>query len=239
MVLILRNAHANKVKCLSPLPLFMGFVIGVISFYICLLLNYEDRNLYPVAIKQDHWPPTNLSPHRVDLTKSGINQSVSLLCVIFINDIDSLFMVNNVWSKKCQKNKIYVSKKKYKYTDHVVTVTYSSHPWKYYCQTLKYLHKKYISGTKKYDWIFLAKDNVWLIYENLVHLISLLNTNAHNHNYYAGQYVDGILSVDAGVLLSSTTLTSLVTLLNNMDACDDKVSNNGSYLLGEYFKMLY
>lgn len=141
-------------------------------------------------------------------------------------------MQHNVWLKKCGDNRVYVGERKHKYIGHVVTETYSPHAWKYNCQTLMYLHAKYNSGTPKYDWIFLAKDNVWLIYENLLHLISLLNVDKH-HDFYAGQYTDGVLSTNAGLLLSTDTLTDLARLLDNLNACDTNIHNSEHQMLGE------
>jgi len=184
-VFLYRSTNGNKSKiCTLPMPLLMGFVIGIMSVYTYyLLLNYEDNTkLTPVPVK-DFNSQIKMNYRLVDLTKSTINHNTSLLCLIFINDIDSLLMQHNVWLDKCGNDKIYVSKQKHKYIGQVITDTYSSQPWKYYCQTIMYLHNQYSSHNIKYDWIFLAKDNVWLIYENLIHLISLLNVNKHKHNY--------------------------------------------------------
>lgn len=245
MAFVYRSTNGNRSKiCALPLPLLMGFVIGIMSVYTYyLLLNYEDNTkLTPVPNKifnsqlklnhQRHY-------HLVDLTKPTTNHNTSLLCLIFINDIDSLLMQHNIWLDKCGNNKMYVSKQEHKYISHVITDTYSSQPWKYYCQTIMYLHNKYNSHNIKYDWIFLAKDNVWLIYENLLHLISLLNTNKHKHNYYAGQYgINGILNINAGVLFNTNTLTALVHLISNMDGCNSEVSNSENQMLDYYLRKL-
>lgn len=175
--------------------------------------------------------------YQADLTKPSAHAgNTSLLCLIFINDVDTVLLQHNVWLDKCGENKIYASKEKHKYIDRVVTDTYSTSPWKYYCQTLLHLHKVYNYGTVKYDWIFLAKDNVWLIYENLMHLISVLNVDRHAHNFYAGQYVDGVLNVDAGILLSTSTLTALVLLLNDVDACNMELAKSDNQMLGKCSK---
>lgn len=234
----------KNVKCILLLPLLMGFAIGILSVYTYyLLLNYEDdKKLTPMTFKQENTQVTfnhQHHYHRVDFTNPNKKYNTSLLCLIFIDDIDSLFLQHNVWLNKCGNEKMYVSKKKHKYIDHVITDTYSTNSWKYYCQTLLYLHTKYNSGIIKYDWIFLAKDNVWLIYENLIHLISLLNVNKHKHKYYAGEYVDGILSMNAGVLLSANILSALVNLLDNVDACSTGVHNSESQMLGEFNIYLY
>jgi len=197
-----------------------------------------DGTRIPTAAKQVNGQiNTNHWRYRVDMTKPAVSHNATLLCIVFINDIDSLLTQHNVWLNKCN-NRIYISKQKHKYIDHVVTDTYSPYPWKYYCQTLVYLQNIYNSGTNKYDWIFLAKDNLWLIYENLMHLLSLLNANKHKHNFYAGQYDDGVLNTNAGVLLSTNTLTALVYLLNNMDACNTQVHNSESQTLGKCNKHL-
>lgn len=228
----------RSVKCCLPLPLLMGFVIGILSVYTYyLLLNYEDdKNLISIAIKQDkaQIQYNHQHYHQVDFTNPNIKYNTSLLCLIFIDDIDSLFSQHNVWLDKCGNDKMYVSKKKHKYIDHVVTDTYSTNPWKYYCQTLMYLHTRYNSDIIKYNWIFLAKDNVWLIYENLIHLLSLLNVNKQKHNYYAGEYVDDILNMNAGVLLSANILSALVHLFSNVDACNTEVHNSENQMLGEF-----
>ncbi|KAF0752852.1 Uncharacterized protein FWK35_00023220 [Aphis craccivora] len=240
MVFLYRSTNGNKSKiCTLPMPLLMGFVIGIMSVYTYyLLLNYEDNTkLTPVPVK-DFNSQIKMNYHLVDLTKSTINHNTSLLCLIFINDIDSLLMQHNVWLDKCGNDKIYVSKQKHKYIGQVITDTYSSQPWKYYCQTIMYLHNQYSSRNIKYDWIFLAKDNVWLIYENLIHLISLLNVNKHKHNYYAGQYINGILNINAGVLFNTNTLTALVHLISNVDGCNLEVSNNESQILDYYLRKL-
>lgn len=219
----------NKLKRILTLPLLLGFIFGLLIYY--LLLNYENDKLIPVKINQDSSQIDNQKLyHRLDLTKKSINHNTSLLCLIFVNDIDFLLMQQNVWQKKCGKNIVYMSKRKHNYLDHVVTETYSTHSWKYYCQTLIYLHKKYMM----YDWIFLTKDNVWLIYENLVHFISLINLKKHKYNYYAGQYVNDILTSNAGILLSSNALSALVKFLNIMDGCNTEKIDNKSDMLGEF-----
>lgn len=235
MVLKCNNrVNINRFKRILPFPLLIGFAFGVLSVYTYyLLLNYENENNFiPMTISQENslidFNHQN-QYYQVDFTKTSINQNISLLCLIFVNNIDSLLMQQNIWLNKCDKNKIYMGKKKYNYIDHVITETYSPQPWKYYCQTLVYLHKKYMN----YDWIFLAEDNVWLIYENLVHLISLINVKKHKYNYYAGQYVNGILTTNAGVLLSTNTLSILVKLLNNMDGCNTEVLDSKHEMLGE------
>lgn len=241
MVLKYRIANSNRSKCTIPLPLLMGFLIGVVSVYLYyLLLNCEDGRKFIRVFKNNQNKRLksfthHQEYHRVDLTKPTIPHNSSLLCLIFIDDIDVLHIQHNVWLNKCGNNHImYVSKYEHKYIGQIVTNTYSPRPWKYFCQTLIYLHTNYYSNNIKHDWIFLAKDNVWLIYENLIHLISLLNVDKNEHNYYAGQYVDGVLSMNAGVLLSTNTLISLVHLLTNMDACNMEVLNNESQMLGEY-----
>lgn len=240
MVLIYRSANGCRSK-ICALPLLMGFFIGIMSWYTYyLLLKYEDKIKFTPAPVQHYNNPIKLNHHRnyhlVDLTKPTINHNASVLCLIFINDIDTLLMQHNVWLDKCGNNKMYVSKQKHKYIGHVVTNTYSSQPWKYYCQTIMYLHNKYNSHNIKYDWIFLAKDNVWLIYENLLHLISLLNVNKHKYNYYAGQYINGVLNINSGVLFNTNTLTALVHLISSMDGCNTEISNNENQMLGEYNK---
>jgi len=208
----------------------MGFVTGILSVYTYYLLTkHEDeiRSIPMVTTQHNKINSYHQSHHQVDLTKPSVYHNVSILCLIFINDIDSLILQHNVWLDKCN-SKLFVGKQKYTYFSDVVTETYSEHSWKFYCQTLIYLHKQYDSGTIKYDWIFLAKDNVWLIYENLIHLISLLNAN--KHSYYGGKFVNGLLSVDAGVLISFNTLMSLANLLNNMNACDTRISDNDNML---------
>lgn len=242
MVIKYRIANSNRSKCTIPLPLLMGFLIGVISVYFYyLLLNCEDGRKFIRVFKNNQNKRLKSFSrlqeyHRVDLSKPIIHHNFSLLCLIFIDDIDSFLIQHNVWLDKCGNNHMYVSKFKHKYMDKIVTNTYSPQPWKYLCQTLIYLHTNYNSDNIKYDWIFLAKDNVWLIYENLIHLISLLNVDKREHNYYAGQYVDGALSINAGVLLSTNTFISLVHLLTNMDACNMDVFNNESQMFGEYCK---
>lgn len=227
-------ANNKKFKCKVPLPLLVGFVVGFLSVYMCLLLNFDDdRKLLSTTVKLEHSPIHFNHYHRVDFTKPSVNRNLSLLCVIFIDDIDMLFMQKNVWLKKCGNNLVHVSKKKHKYIDHVVTGTYSSHPWKCYCQTLIYLHNKYNSGHVKYDWIILAKDNVWVIYENLIHLISLLNNNKYKYNYYAGQYENEVLNMDAGVLMSTSTLSALVNSLSDADACNTMPTKNERLILGK------
>lgn len=218
----------------------MGFVVGILSVYsYYLFLNYDDKKLIPVSIEQEYVGQTNFNSHqnnyhRIDFTKPTISHNnTSLLCLIFINDIDSFHVQQNVWLDKCGNDKMYVSKQKHMYIGHVLTETYSPHPWKYYCQTLLYLHEKYNSGTIKYDWIFLAKDDIWLIYENLIYLISLINVNKHKHNYYAGQYVDGVINVNAGLLLSANTLAALFHLFSSMDACSEDVSDNENQMLSK------
>jgi len=240
MVLKYRNAKRCRTKYILLLPLLMGFFIGILSVYTYyLLLNYkEEIKLNPTVRKhynsEIHF---NQSHYQVDLTKSTVNHNISVLCLIFINDFDFFILQHNLWIKKC-KNKIFVSKQKHKYFDNIITDTYSENSWKYYCQTLIYLHKQYSSGMDKYDWIFLAKDNVWLIYENLLHLISLLNTNKHNY-YYAGKYINGLLSLNAGILINSNILVSLAHLLNDVNACDRIISNDHSdNMLDFYLKML-
>lgn len=218
----------KKLKRIITLPLLLGFIFGLLTYY--LLLNYGNNKLTSVKINQENNQIDNKELyHQLDLTKRSINHNTSLLCLIFINDIDSLLMQQNVWGKKCGKNIVYMSKHKHNYLNHVVTETYSTHSWKYYCQTLIYLHKNYMM----YDWIFLAKDNVWLIYENLIHFISLINMKKHKYNYYAGQYVNDILTSNAGLLLSSNTLSALVKLLN-MDGCNTETIDNKSEILGEF-----
>lgn len=236
-----RSITGNRSKiCALPIPLFMGFFIGIMSVYTYyLVMNYENNTkLTPVPVT--HFNSQIKLNHRhyhlVDLTKPTINHNISLLCLIFINDIDSLLMQHNVWLDKCGNNKMYVSKQQHKYIGRVITDTYSSQPWKYYCQTLMYIHYQYDYHNIKYDWIFLAKDNVWLIYENLLHLISLLNVNKQKHNYYAGQYINGTLNINAGVLFNTNTLTALVHLISSMDGCNSEVSNSESQMLGEYYK---
>jgi hypothetical protein len=202
-------------------------------------MNYDNKKLVSASVKQENFDQINFNSntnnyYRIDLTKANIIHNTSLLCLIFINDIDSLLVQQNVWLDKCGNSKIYVSKQKHMYIGHVLTETYSPHPWKYYCQTLLHLHKKYNYNTIKYDWIFLAKDNIWLIYENLMHLISLININKYNHNYYAGQYVNGAINVNAGLLLSANTLAALFHLLSNMDACNEDGSINENQMLSKY-----
>lgn len=238
-----RNLNIGRTKCVPPLPLLMGFVFGLLSVYTYrLFANYEnDRKMVSSAVERLHGGENNIGGLRryyhVDLTKpSAHTGNASLLCLIFINDTDTVLLQHNVWLDKCGENKMYASKEKHKYIDRVVTDTYSTSPWKYYCQTLVHLHRVYRYGTVKYDWIFLAKDNVWLIYENLLHLVSLLNVDRHTHNFYAGQYVDGVLNIDAGVLLSASTLTSLVVLLNDMDACNTELTKSESQMLGKCSK---
>jgi len=212
----------------------MGFVTGILSVYTYYLLRNHEDDVRSIPVATKHHNNKINSHHQVDLTKPSVYRNVSVLCLIFINDIDSLILQHNVWLEKCN-SKLFVGKQKYTYFSNVITETYSERSWKSYCQTLIYLHKQYNSGTIKNDWIFLAKDNIWLIYENLIHLISLLNAN--KHNYYAGKYVNGLLSVDAGVLISSNTLMSLAHLLNNMNACDMRVSDNNN-MLGNRLKCL-
>lgn len=239
MVLKTRSGYGIRVKCIS-LPLIMGFIIGCLSVYTYyLLMSYEDdRKFTSVSVKEvNSQTYTKHRYHRVDMTKSSTNHTSSLLCLIFINDIDSLLMQRNVWLDKCV-NTIYMSKEKHQYIDNVVTDTFSLQPWKYYCQTLMYVDKNYSSNIIKYDWIFLAKDNLWLIYENLIHLIALLDVDKNKYNYYAGQYVDGILSTDAGVLLSINTLSALVHMLNNRDACNTELFNSEGQILGKYSQTL-
>lgn len=237
MVFKYRNAKGCRTKYILLLPLLMGFFIGVLSVYIYyLLLNYENEVKIIPTSSYNSEIYFNRSHYQVDLTKSTVNYNISVLCLIFINDFDSFILQYNVWIEKC-KNKIFFSKQKYKYFDNMVTDTFSENSWKYYCQTLVYLHKQYSSGMDKYDWIFLAKDNVWLIYENLLHLISLLNVD--KHNYYAGNYINGVLNVHAGVLINCNTLVSLVHLLNDVNACDTIISNDhNDNMLGNYLKYL-
>lgn len=218
----------------------MGFIVGILSVFTNYLFsNYDNKKLVSAPIKPENFDQINFDSnqnnyYRIDLTKPSISNNRSLLCLIFINDIDSLFVQQNVWLDKCGNNKMFVSKQKHMYIGHVLTETYSPHPWKFYCQTLLYLHKKYNYDTIKYDWIFLAKDNIWLIYENLMHLISLINVNKHNHNYYASQYVDGAINVNAGLLLSANTLAALFHLLSNMDACNEDGSVSENQMLSKY-----
>lgn len=230
---------SSKVKSIVPLPfpLFMGFAVGVLSAYsYYLIMNYDAKKFISVTIRHNyineiHFNIDQNTYHGINMTKPAINNT-SLLCLIFINDIDYLYVQQNVWLDKCGNNKMYVSKQKHMYIGHVLTETYSPKPWKYYCQTLLYLHKKYNSDTIKYDWIFLAKDNIWLIYENLMHLISLLNASKHKY-FYASQYINGVINVNAGLLLSANTLAALFHLLSSMDACNENTSVSESLILGE------
>lgn len=235
MVLMYRKANGHRVKCVLPMPLLAGFVFGILSVYAYRFqLDYRDQmKTTPLKSKQNK-SQLDLDYHRVDWTKPIVHyHNTSIFCLIFINDIDSVLMQHNLWLVKCGKNILYASKQKYKYIDNVVTYTYSARPWKYYCQTLMYLYKHYNSGfVNKHDWVFIANDNVWLIYENLMHLIALLNVNKHQNNYYAGQYIDGVLSIDAGVLLSTNVLTALVNLFRNVDACNSELFNSESQMLG-------
>lgn len=235
MVLTCRKVNGHRLKCVPPLPLLAGFIVGILSVYAYrFLLDYRDvKKSIPAASKLDK-SLLDLKYHRVDLTKPTVNHhNTSLFCLIFINDIDSVLMQHNLWLDKCGKNIMYASKQKYKYIDNVVTYTYSTRPWKYYCQTLVYLHTHYNSGAvNKYDWVFLANDNVWLIYENLMHFISLLNVNKYHNNYYAGQFINGVLRIDAGVLLSTNVFKALVKLFSNVDACNSEVFNDESQMLG-------
>jgi len=58
------------------------------------------------------------------------------------------------------------------------------------------------------------------VHENLARLTSLLAAaDGRERKYYAGSYADGVLSTDAGVLLAADTLTALVRLLGDADAC--------------------
>lgn len=235
MVLTFRKANGHRVKCVLPLPLLAGFVIGILSVYAYrFLLDCRDGNKSIPAVSELDKSLLDLNYHQVDLTKPTVDyQNASLFCLIFINNIDSVLMQHNLWLDKCGKNIMYASKQKYKYIDNVVTNTYSTRPWKYYCQTLMYFHKHYNSGTiNKYDWVFLVNDNVLLIYENLMHLIALLNVNKYHNNYYAGQFVNGVLSIDAGVLLSTNVLTALANLFSNVDACNSELFNNTTLMLG-------
>lgn len=236
MVLKCRSGLYNRAKCLFSPPLLMGFTIGVLSGFMYWLLFVDNRKSSSVTISRDNvW--TNFNRHQryyhVDLMKPSPEANITLLCLIFITDIDSLLMQHNIWLKKCGDNRVYVGKKKHKYIGRVLTDTYSPHPWKYYCETLVYLHMKYNSNIIKYDWIFLAKDNLWLIYENLLHLISLLNVNKHRQNYYAGQYINSVINMNAGILLSMNTLTDLVHLFNNVNACNKNISNSEDQMLGK------
>lgn len=241
MICKYRSGNGNRAKCTLPLPLLMGFITGFLSVYTYyLLLNFEHNRIrITPAITQSNSEKYFIPRYyQLNTTKLSTNRTVSLLCLVFINDIDSLLMQHNVWLNKCD-NKIYMSKYEQKYIGDVVTDTYSSHPWKYYCQTLIYLNNIYSSGNIKYDWIFLAQDNIWLIYENLIHLISLINDNKHKRSYYAGQYVNDVLNTDAGVLLSTNTLIKLINLFAKMDACNEEVSDSENHVLGKlnkYFK---
>lgn len=235
MVLTYRKSNGHRVKCVLPLPLMAGFMIGLLSVYAYrFLLDYRDEKKSIPVVPERGKSLLNFHYYQVDLTKSTVDyHNASLFCLIFINDIDSVLMQHNLWLDKCGKNIMYASKQKYKYIDNVVIDTFSMRPWKYYCQTLVYLHKNYNFGiVNKHDWVFLVNDNVWLIYENLIRLISLLNVNKHQHNYYAGQYIDGVLNTEAGVLLSTNVLTALVNLFNDMDACNSEVLNSESQMLG-------
>jgi len=230
MVFKYRIANSNKQKCILLLPLLMGFLIGILSIYTYyLLLNYEDGVNLIITVPKTHNLKINVNRqnyYQVDLKKSSVKHNISVLCLIFVNDNDLFIMQHNVWLEKCNNN-IFVSKQKLQYFNNAITETYSENSWKCYCQTLIYLNKQYNSGIIKYDWVFLAKDNVWLIYENLIHLLSLLNTNKF---YYGGSYINGLLSIHAGVIINSKTLISLANLLNNMNACHTSVSNNDNML---------
>lgn len=233
MVLTRKNGTGGRAK--YALPLVMGFVVGLTSAYYCLLTNYEDdRRLAPARpFSGADGGGGRRRFHRADAAaepNAAAAAAATVMCVVFVDDVDSVLMQQNVWLDRCDGT-TYVSGRRHRYVGRVITDTFSTDPWQYYCRTL--VHAEQTSSGSAYGWIFLARSDLWLVYENLMRLISLLAADKRKRKYYAGSYADGVLSTDAGVLFSADTLTALVRLLGDANACAADASKSESRTLGE------
>ena len=166
--------------------------------------------------------------------------SVSIHCLVFPSNEETVISVNKTWGRHCNKLSFYGDtffSKKINQTMAPIRKLRAKSSFSLLCQSLQDI----ISGGEVRDWVLVTGDDTFVIPENLRYYVAPLNSSqphylGHAMKFWAQEYNWG----PAGYALSLAAVRLLLTKFPSAEKCEagGKYWKNADWYLGKHLASL-
>ncbi|XP_050528399.1 uncharacterized protein LOC126898434 [Daktulosphaira vitifoliae] len=236
------NGRRRSFLLMSPIPFVLGFILGIGFIYIFTYLkSYDDFDLSQQKYATDYQRIYYFLNFTKKSSSSAYFKNVSMLCVIFIDDVDNALAQRNAWRQNDSCSKIvYVGQNNpYIIEDNIdwIMTKNIDKQWEHFCHAMNIIYNSY---SKKYKWLFIIRDNIWPIHNNIISLINILETE-NKQNFYIGSYLkikggNKFLDANSVTLFNWITFKFLMQAIGN--SCNIEKNGDVNIILDGYLRSL-
>jgi len=196
-------------------------------------LGYQSSPLSPDENRYKDKNGTEIENPIRDRTEAAfLHEKIKVICIVFPGkSLDYAVAVNNTWGKHCTELRFYHHKMK-NATLPIRTLP-SGSSFELLCSALLEISREKV----KFDWIFFATDNTFVIPENFRYYVASLNSSdphylGHTMTFWQVHYN----WKNAGFAISKGTATALLAKFQDKKACTagGRFWNNEDWYLGKH-----